>query len=280
MWRTLNISTPVTHSLPPRRKAVTLVWSTCPSRGRAIDPSKCGAGMKRAQTCRRGRAALDVGLRAGVAAGLLLALNAPAAEAQRRERGVSQQIRIVAHVKAFCRMGTAPHGSHGGMHLQGRSDDGRYIDRRLGGHGHFNVICNTPYALYFQRWGHGAPGWHDDDRRGPRDLRVDNADDLNVLLHFARHTNVLQSPCVLAATTADMSACLETAQPGEAVFPPSRTLVRLAVVGRPAGHIQPVSDVVLYPEGGMVPAAGEAGDLDQESSERGDYIALAVSGRY
>jgi hypothetical protein len=230
----------------------------------------------------------EAGVYLGSAAVLLLVLQ-PQAIAQSQQRGASQNIRITAHVKAFCRMGGAHDGWHGGVHIKGRADDGRYIDRRLGGHGHFNVICNTPYALHLHRWGshHGWGGSRDDHGRGPRDLRVDNADDLNVLLHFASNATLLAGPCVVASTMADMGACLETAQAGETVFPPSRTLVRLAVAGRPAGIvepaalpvIQPLQEVIFYPEDGAITVAGQGVDPFSQR-EMDDYIALSVSGRY
>jgi hypothetical protein len=86
---------------------------------------------------------------------------------------------------------------------------------------------------------------------------------------------------------ADMGACLETAQAGETVFPPSRTLVRLAVAGRPAGIvepaalpvIQPLQEVIFYPEDGAITVAGQGVDPFSQR-EMDDYIALSVSGRY
>lgn len=77
---------------------------------------------------------------------------------------------------------------------------------------------------------------------------------------------------MLPATNVSMAGCLEMAQTDEAIFPPSRTLVRLAVVGWPASP-------VIYPEMHVTPVAGKTDPLDQIPQPE-DYIALSVSGRY
>jgi hypothetical protein len=69
----------------------------------------------------------------------LLVIDAWGAQA-RAQRSVSQQIRIVARVKAFCRMG---HLAHPGLLIEGRTDTGADVHHRSGG-GHFNIVCNTP----------------------------------------------------------------------------------------------------------------------------------------
>lgn len=116
--------------------------------------------MRLVQTSRYGCEPSCVAI--GVAATLLVALDGSAAQAQRQERGASQLIRIAAHVKAFCWMGIAHHGSQRGVRIDDRMEEG-HIDRRLGGVGHFNVICNSPYSVHFHRRHHNTTGLHGEE---------------------------------------------------------------------------------------------------------------------
>src|SRR5581483_6108387 len=112
------------------------------------------------------RASVGVGL--AVSAACLIGVGALVWETGAvKARGASQQIRITAHVRAFCRMSDEPRER--GMLLEGRTFEGERIEQRFGGD-RYRVVCNTPYALQLQR-GEGYPRRGDRDERDYRDDR-------------------------------------------------------------------------------------------------------------
>jgi hypothetical protein len=240
--------------------------------------------VARAQTSgRSGAVAAVCGLAACVATFI-----PPAWEAQ-AQRGVSQQIRITARVRPFCRMANTPHQ---GLRIEGHTLGGEYVQHRFGD-GRFNIICNTPYALHLQRW-HSAeagPPW-DPHGLSPRYARVENTQDLDVWLQFAGRTAAVERRCVLAALGDATSVCpgpAHTESTEEAVFPPSRTVAWLAVEARPPRVAErKVSETARNADPGItqVAARGTAGaaewleDYLEPPESRGEYVALSVTARY
>jgi hypothetical protein len=214
----------------------------------------------------------------GVAA-CATALVPPPWEAQART--ASQQIRIGARVKPFCRMG---HAHHYGLHLYGRTLGGHRIDRRYGGK-RYNVICNTPYALHLQRWQVAPYDWQHEHRPGY--LRVENTRDLDVRLQFAGRVAAVERRCVLAALNPGPGICpaLGESEAEEATFPPSRTVAWLKVEPRPA-HIprplpqQPVAEAIYYEEPGEVRLARGTEWAEDVWENAGEYVSLSVTARY
>ena len=204
------------------------------------------------------------------------------------QRGASQQIRIVARVKAFCRIGNVPHG---GLLIEGQTKGGEHVQHRFGG-GRFNVICNTPYALHLQRWHVAGPQERREAALNPGYLRVENGRDLDVWLQFAGRTASVERRCVLAALDGAASVCPALARPeaeaDEAVFPPSQTVAWLKVEARPAEtrrarSSDPVADAVFYSEPGEIRLAAAARGTEWAEDyweNQGEYVSLSVTARY